>query len=75
MTPTRHVVQNLVGGALVDDVEEVVAFDQIAQRSANEIEVWVGGCIGRIFRIRHRTAIDCRVAYRMRVTDRSEVDN
>jgi hypothetical protein len=47
--PTRHVVQNLVDGAVGDDVEEVVAIDQVAQRSANKIEVWAGGCMAAYF--------------------------
>src|SRR6202035_5151446 len=44
--PAGDVVDDVVG----DDVEEVLAIDEIAQRSSNQIEVGGGGLVGSVFR-------------------------
>ena len=51
--PTRDVVKHLVDHLLGDDVEEVLAVDQLAQRPTDQIEIGGGGLVGGVFRFRH----------------------
>ena len=51
--PTREVVEDLVNDIVSDDVEEVLAIDEVAERASNQIEVRVDGLIVSVFQIRH----------------------
>ena len=51
--PTSDVVENLVDDVISDDVEEVLALNEVAYRPSNQLEVRVGSLVGRVFPIRH----------------------
>jgi hypothetical protein len=51
--PTGEVVEDLVDDVVSDDVEEVLAIDEVAERASNQIEVRVDGLIVSVFQIRH----------------------
>jgi hypothetical protein len=47
--PTPEVVEDLVDGVLVHDVEEVLPVDDVTERASDEIEVgrgWLVRCVG-----------------------------
>src|SRR5580693_5935319 len=47
--PAGDVVEDFVDDVVGDDVEEVHAIDESAQRSSNQIEVRGGGLVGSVF--------------------------
>ncbi len=49
--PTGEVVEDLVDDVVGDDIEEVLAVDEVAQRPANQIEVGLGGLVGGVIRM------------------------
>jgi hypothetical protein len=51
--PTGDVVENLIDDVVGDDVEEVLAINEVAQRPSNQIEVRGGGIVGGVSRIGH----------------------
>ena len=54
--PAGEIVEHFIDNVVGDNVEEMVAVDQSAQRTANQIEVSGGGFEGSIFRGRHNSA-------------------
>jgi hypothetical protein len=67
--PAGNVVEDFIDDVVEDDVEEVLAIDEVAQRPSNQIEVREGGPVGSVFRVRHSDRLSAlRVAYEMRVT-------
>lgn len=47
--PTRDIVEDLIGGIVGHEVEEMLAIVKVAERRLNEVEVWSGAIIGSIF--------------------------
>ena len=45
--PTSDVVENLVDDVISDDVEEVLALNEVAYRPSNQLEVRVGSLVGK----------------------------
>src|SRR5262249_50438032 len=60
-TRPAEVVANLVDDIIGDHIKEVLAFDEILQCLADELEIWLGACISRIFVVRHSLPL-CAVA-------------
>jgi hypothetical protein len=51
--PTWNFIENLIDDIVGDDIEEMLANDQIAKGAANQIKVRGGGLVISVFRIRH----------------------
>jgi len=69
--PTGEVIENLVNDVVGDNVEKVLAINEVAERPSNQIEVRGSGLVGSVFRIRH-SGLSVRFGRRLYVSFPSE---